>query len=82
MVGTADTLLYFSKERGRAIAAYREFVEGEEGRFKNPFEEVEAGLLLGNNRFKLLEKLIKDILLYVRKMEQNDDLTIVVVKME
>ena len=59
LVNTEDTLLYFSKERRRAIKAYREFVEDEEGRDENPFENIEAGLLLGNKRFKVkIAKLI------------------------
>jgi REP element-mobilizing transposase RayT len=52
LVDTGDTLLYFSKKRGKAIKAYRAFVEEEEGREENPFEKIEAGLLLGDKRFK------------------------------
>ena len=52
MVDTADTLFYFSKERKKAIKAYREFVEKNGGREENPFKAMEGGLLLGDNRFK------------------------------
>jgi len=52
LVDTADTLFYFSKERKKAIKAYREFVEKNGGREENPFKAMEGGLLLGDNRFK------------------------------
>ena len=65
LVDTADTLSYFSKKRRKAIAAYRDFVEGGEGRDEKPFEEVEAGLVLGGKRFKakimkLIDKIKED----------------------
>jgi len=65
LVDTADTLSYFSKRRRRAIVAYREFVERDERRNENAFEKVEAGVLLGNGRFRakirnLIEKLEGD----------------------
>jgi len=52
LVDTEDTLSYFSKHTNRAIKAYREFVEGDEGREENPFAKVEAGILLGEGAFK------------------------------
>ena len=52
LVDTEDTLLYFSRERRKAVKAYRAFVEEEEGGEENPLERVEAGLLLGGKRFK------------------------------
>jgi hypothetical protein len=41
-------------------------------------KSIEEGRELGTN--ELLEKLIRDVLLYVGKVEQYDDLTAVVVK--
>lgn len=52
LADTGDTFLYFSKKKKKAMKAYREFVEGEEGREENPFEKLEAGLFLGDNRFR------------------------------
>ena len=52
VVDAADTLLYFSEERSKAVKAYRKFVEEEGERDENPFKNVEAGVLLGDKRFK------------------------------
>ncbi|MEW6375314.1 MAG: transposase [Thermodesulfobacteriota bacterium] len=52
LVDTGETLSYFSKRRNRAVRAYREFVEVDEGRDENPFAAMEAGLLLGDGGFK------------------------------
>jgi len=52
LVDTGETLSYFSKHRHRATRAYREFVEGDEGRDENPFARMEAGILLGEGAFK------------------------------
>lgn len=52
LVDTGETLSYFSKRRNKAIRAYREFVEGDEGRHENPFAAMEAGILLGGGGFK------------------------------
>jgi len=52
LVDTEDTLSYFSKYRNRAVKAYREFVEADEGRNENPFAKMEAGLLLGGGALK------------------------------
>lgn len=52
LVDTGDTLSNFSKYRKRAVRAYREFVEGDEGKDKNPFARMEAGLLLGEGAFR------------------------------
>ncbi len=49
---TENTLSYFSKHRSRAVRAYREFVEVDQGRDENPFMGMEAGLLLGDGAFK------------------------------
>ena len=43
-------------------------------------KSIEEGMALSAD--ELLEKLIKDVMLYVGKVEQHDDLTAVVVKVE
>ena len=52
--------------------------KGELYGFERFLKSIEEGRELGTN--ELLEKLIRDVLLYVGKVEQYDDLTIVVVK--
>lgn len=52
LVDVGDTLSYFSKGRNRAMRAYQEFVEADEGKEENPFAAMEAGLLLGDGAFK------------------------------
>jgi putative transposase len=52
LVDVGDTLSYFSKGRNRAVRAYQEFVEADEGKEENPFAAMEAGLLLGDGAFK------------------------------
>jgi REP element-mobilizing transposase RayT len=52
LVDVGDTLSYFSKHRKKAVRAYREFVEGEQGKKENPFAKLEAGLLLGEGPFR------------------------------
>ena len=52
LVDTADTLSCFSKDRGKAAQAYREFVEADIEGQENPFKKVEAGLILGGSGFK------------------------------
>ena len=52
LVDVGETLSNFSKHRKRAIRAYREFVEGDEGKGDNPFARMEAGLLLGEGAFR------------------------------
>jgi len=52
LVDTEETLSYFSNHRNKAVKAYREFVEADEGRDENPFATMEAGLLLGEGAFK------------------------------
>ncbi len=51
IVDAAETLSYFSKTKTAAIKAYREFVEEGIGERNNPLEDVEAGVLLGSNKF-------------------------------
>jgi REP element-mobilizing transposase RayT len=51
LVDTGETLSYFSKGRNKAVRAYREFVEVDEGKEENPFAAMEAGLLLGDGAF-------------------------------
>jgi REP element-mobilizing transposase RayT len=51
MVTTEDTLTYFSKKRADAVKAYKMFVESGIGGGDNPFEDVEAGLVLGRDNF-------------------------------
>ncbi len=65
MVTTEDTLTYFSEKRDDAVKAYKMFVESNIGGGDNPFEEVEAGLVLGSDIFiegmlDLLSKLNND----------------------
>jgi len=52
LVDTEETLSYFSEHRNKAIKAYREFVEADEGKDENPFAKMEAGILLGEGAFK------------------------------
>ena len=52
LVDTAETLSYFSKTKNTAMKAYREFVEAGISKENNPFEEVEAGIILGSEKFK------------------------------
>lgn len=59
IVDTGDTLSYFSKDKSRAIKAYREFVEGNQRKDENPLMRVEAGLLLGDGEFR--EKVLRRI---------------------
>ncbi|MBI5740863.1 MAG: transposase [Nitrospirae bacterium] len=52
IVTTADTLRCFSERRDDAVKAYNLFVEsGIEG-VKDPFEDLESGLVLGSDGFK------------------------------
>jgi putative transposase len=66
LVTTEDTLTYFSQKRDDAVIAYKMFVEsGIEGG-DNPFEDVEAGLVLGRDGFiegilDLLSKINNDV---------------------
>lgn len=52
LVDTADTLFYFSKMRKKAVKAYKEFVEAGIGVEENPFKDIEAGIILGDKKFK------------------------------
>lgn len=52
LVDTADTLSYFSKKKGKAARAYKAFIDAGVGGEENPFKEVEAGIILGDGRFK------------------------------
>ena len=54
--------------------------KGELYGFERFLASIEEGRALGTN--ELLEKIIKDVMLYVGKVEQHDDLTAVVVKVE
>ena len=53
-------------------------VKGELYGFERFLKSIEEGRELGTD--ELLEKLVDDVLLYVGKVEQYDDLTAVVVK--
>jgi putative transposase len=52
LVDTADTLFYFSNQKGKAVKAYKAFVEAGMGIDENPFKDVEAGIIFGDKRFK------------------------------
>jgi len=53
LVTKEDTLNYFSKGKDKAREFYREFVEGTIGKeIRNPFEDLEAGFILGKEDFK------------------------------
>jgi REP element-mobilizing transposase RayT len=52
LVDTEDTLNCFSNRHNTAIKKYKEFVEAEVDEKDNPFNDVEAGILLGTDRFK------------------------------
>lgn len=52
LVDTDDTLSYFSSKKADALKKYRAFVEAAIGGEENPFKNVEAGIILGDKRFK------------------------------
>lgn len=65
LVDTPDTLSYFSDKKRKAENAYRGFIEAGIGEKESPFNEVEAGIMLGGKRFKakilkLLDKIKGD----------------------
>jgi putative transposase len=65
MVTTEDTLTCFSQKGDDAVKAYKLFVESGIGGEDNPFEDVEAGLVLGRDGFiegilNLLSKINND----------------------
>ena len=68
LVETAETLSYFSKHRDKAIRAYREFVETDEGRHENPFAGMEEGLLLGGGAFRA------KVLRRIEKIKADDEI--------
>jgi hypothetical protein len=53
LIDKEETLLYFSKRLNRAVKAYKEFVEADEGEDESPFTGMEAGLLLVAGSFKV-----------------------------
>ncbi len=66
MVTTEDTLSYFSEKSDDAVKAYKMFVESGIGGGDSPFEDVEAGLVLGSDDFiegilDLLSKINNDV---------------------
>ncbi|MHB8881307.1 MAG: REP-associated tyrosine transposase [Thermodesulfovibrionales bacterium] len=56
-----ETLSRFSERKQQAIKAYRDFVESGIGKEDKPFEDVEAGILLGRSTFKERIKALLDI---------------------
>ena len=52
LVDKNDTLLCFSQSRGRAVKAYKAFVENGIKGGENPFKDIEAGIILGGKGFK------------------------------
>lgn len=60
LVDITGTLSCFSKTKGTAMKAYREFINDGIGEEDNPLEDVEAGIVVGSNRFKdLIRKLLQ-----------------------
>ncbi|MBS1258925.1 MAG: Chromosomal replication initiator protein DnaA [Candidatus Scalindua arabica] len=60
LVDITETLSCFSKTKGTAMKAYREFINDGIGEEDNPLEDVEAGIVVGSNRFKdLIRKLLQ-----------------------
>lgn len=51
-VNITDTLSCFSNSMSKAVNAYKAFVEAGIGGEENPFKDMEAGIILGNKRFK------------------------------
>ncbi len=56
------------KWRNRAIEAYREFAEADEGKEENPFAAMEAGLLLGGRAFKA------KVLMRIKRMKVDEEI--------
>lgn len=52
LVDAAETLRYFSEHKDKASKAYKEYVEGGMEKKESPLKAVEAGTLLGGERFK------------------------------
>lgn len=77
LVDTTDTLSYFSPRSGRAIKRYRVFVEADLVGGENPFKDVEAGIILGGEgfRIKILElldqKMGDDELPQLKRLREN-----------
>lgn len=51
-VDTTDTLSCFSEIKSKAVKAYKAYIEAGIGSEENPFEYIEAGIILGSKRFK------------------------------
>jgi putative transposase len=61
LVNTGDTLSMFSGKKRHAVKAYKDFVDRGIGKEDNPFEDVEAGILLGRTAFKEKIKALLEI---------------------
>jgi REP element-mobilizing transposase RayT len=61
IVDTADTLSIFSEKSRQAVKAYKNFMDSGIGTKDNPFDDVEAGILLGRASFKERIKALLDV---------------------
>ena len=68
IVTREDTLRCFSERKKEAVKAYRAFVESGICGIKNPFEDLESGLVLGCDEF--IEKIVN----MLGKTRADDDL--------
>lgn len=69
LIDTGDTLSYFSNHKQKAIKAYRRFVKSAISKeIPSPFEDLDAGIILGKGDFK------QKIMAFLRDIKDDSEL--------